>query len=353
MKYIQTQWLQIIIVVVSCGLAFGCGAVSAAETLVIAGWSGDYEKQLRQVGLITAFEMECKCKVEWLAMSSYENYGRLKSQKDNPQTDIALFDDIVQQQAAREGLFATLDRSIVKHLDDIEPRARLAGDTGVGFGYNVVGVFYNRKVFEEKGIPVPTSWNDWFRPELKGRVVMRSITSAYGLYPLLMMNRLAGGDDNNMEPGLRRLRELVPNVLDFPGNSGKQNQLMLSGDGWLSATGTGDFIELRKKGAPLNFVIPKEGTIGILETVNVVKGAPHPKLAQMFVNALTTPSGQHRMAVALSWMPVSTKVPIDDEIRNNLPLDPAKPLKLVPIDFQAVMTNRGAWTEQFNKDIAK
>ena len=352
MNYRHKPWRASFVAATLLTFAVGAGTAHATETLVIAGWGGYYEPGLREVGFLPEFEKKFDVKVSWLSMSSYQNYGRIKAQRDNPQVDIALIDDIVQEQAAREGLFAPLDPSIVKYLDDIEDRARMPDDVGVGFGYNITAVYYNEKVFAEKGFAPPTTWADFYRPELKGRIILRHITSGYGLYPMLMLARLKGGSEHDIEPGFEAMKELAPSVITFPTSGGKTRQFMLQGDAWMSVTGMGEFQTLIEKGAPLKFVIPEEGTIAIIETVNVVKGAPHPRLAQEFVNALISPEGQYKMALALKWRPTSMKVPVDDTIKAALPVDPTGSLNLVSIDFQQIMKDRETWTERFNKEVA-
>jgi putative spermidine/putrescine transport system substrate-binding protein len=354
MRTRQGRWLSTGIAAAVFVLAIGSQASLAAETLVIAGWGGPYEPELRKNGIIPEFEKKHNVKVSWLSMSSYQNYGRIKSQRANPQVDIALLDRIVQTQAAKEGLFEKLDPSIVTSLPDIKPSSRLSGDVGVGFGILVTGMYYNHKIFKEKGFAPPTSWLDFYRPELSGRIIMRHITSQYGLYPMLMLNRIAGGDENNIEPGFEQMKKLAPHVMAFPTSGGKTRQFMLTGDAWMSASGATELHDMTvRKGAPLTFFIPKEGAIPILETVNVIKNAPHPKLAQQFVEALINADAQYKIALAWSWVPVHKKVPIDEAIRKAIPIDITKPLNLVSIDFAAAMKDRAEWTERFNKEIAK
>jgi putative spermidine/putrescine transport system substrate-binding protein len=147
------------------------------------------------------------------------------------------------------------------------------------------------------------------------------------------------------------MKELSSYVADFPTSSGKMSQLMLQGDAWIGVNGMSEFQELVEKGAPLKFVIPKEGTIASIETVGVVKNCPHPKLAQHFLNKLISPSGQAQMAYALSWKPLNRKVPITEKIQSRLPIDLTKPANLKKIDFEVIMKNRDAWTERFNKEV--
>lgn len=325
--------------------------VNGAEQLVVAGWGGLYEPNLRKA-FIPEFESKFNVKVVWVNGTSFEHYGKIKAQRSNPQIDIALLDEPVLAPARKEGLIAPLDPKIVTHLADMKKIALIENNEGVGFSYFFSGIVYNEKIFKEKGFPAPTSWNDLFRPEYKGRVVLRHITSGYGLYPMIMLAKMNGGSEANIEPGFKKMRELAPSVIEFATSNSAMGQLMLREDAWIGVSGPPEVKELMRRGAPLRLVVPKEGTIPIVETISVVKGAPHAKLAQEFVNATLSPRGQAQWTIATSLAPLNTKVPIDDQLREALPYDPAETFKVETIDFDLVAKNRPAWTERWNKEIA-
>jgi putative spermidine/putrescine transport system substrate-binding protein len=346
----KTMWSLYAAVAVILGPFLSAGD-ARAESLIIYGWVGPNEAAFRKE-FFPAFEKKYGAKIEYLSASSFLNYGRLKSERNNPQADVAMFDDIILDQARKDGLLQPLDKSIVTHLGDIAPEARFKDDMGVGVGYNIVSVYYNTKIFQEKGFASIDSWNDLFRPELKGRVVIRNITSSYGLFALLMLARANGGSDTNVEPGFVKMKELSPSVISFPTGHGPLAQMTLQGDAWVGVTGLGEMQDFLDKKASLKFVIPKEGAIAMVEGAGVVKGAPHPKLAQQFINELTSEEGQRMMAVSQSWMPTNKKTPIDESIKSRIPLDFDKPINVKVVDFDAVMENRANWNERFSKDIA-
>ena len=145
------------------GLFIGNGKASS-ETLVIYGWVGPNEAGFRKE-FFPYFEKKYNAKIEYLSASSFLNYGKLKAERNNPQADVALFDDMILDQARKDDLLQPLDTSIVQNLGDINPDARFKDNMGVGIGYNVVSMYYNTKVFQEKGLAPVASWN---RPSSSG-----------------------------------------------------------------------------------------------------------------------------------------------------------------------------------------
>ncbi|MSO93096.1 MAG: ABC transporter substrate-binding protein [Rhodospirillales bacterium] len=326
-------------------------SASAQQTFVIAGFGGPNEAIMRKT-LIPEFEKANNVKVEWLPASSTQNHGRIKAQKANPQVDVILLDYMVQVLASKEDLLAPLDPKLVPNLADIRKEGRLDGDKGVGFGINYVVMVYNSKIFKDKKIPEPTSWNDLLNPAAKGRVSVRHITSSYGLVPMIMLAYMNGGSEKSIEPGFNKFKELAPNVLEFSTTGGQSEQFMISGDAWLAAMGADNAMAVMAKNPDLKTVIPKEGTIYMLTTANVVKGAPKAELAQKFVNAMLTPKGQQQVANAFMYMPTSTKVSGND-VKQYLPYDPSVKFKETIIDDLYVSQNREAWVEKFNKEVLK
>lgn len=319
-------------------LLFGSTAAQS-QTLVIYGWVGPNEAGFRKE-FFPSFEKKYGVKIEYLSASSFLNYGKLKAERNNPQADIAMLDDMILDQARKDDLLQPLDTSIIKNLDDIKPDARFKDNMGVGVGYNVVSMYYNTKVLEEKGIAPPASWNDLLRPEFKGRAVIRNITSSYGLYALLMLARANGGSDTDPEPGFVKMKEMASNVISFPTSHGPLAQMTLQGEAWVGVTGLGEAQEFVDKKAPIKFFIPKEGAIAMVEAAGVVKGAPNAKLAQQFIAELMSPEGQRMMASSQSWVPTNKKAVVDDSVKSRIPLDFDRPMDLKVVNFDAVVANR-------------
>ncbi|SDD84388.1 hypothetical protein SAMN05216345_11813 [Cupriavidus sp. YR651] len=54
-----------------------------------------------------------------------------------------------------------------------------------------------------EGLAPPTSWQDLADPKHTNKVVLQSIpSSTFGLHGFLMLNRIKGGNESNVEPGL-------------------------------------------------------------------------------------------------------------------------------------------------------
>ena len=336
--------------VMAAGLASPSIGKAQTRSLVVAGWGSNYEASLRG-RLIPAFEKEHNCRVSWVAGSSFDNIGRVRAQKANPQIDVCLIDDWSQLVGRQEGLFTHLDPSVVKELANVVDLARMPENLGTGFSMSTVGIVYNEKIFSEKNLPAPKSWTDLARPDFKDRIVMRPLSSGYTLTLLVALARINGGGERDIDPGFKAFAGLRGNILEFPPSAGAMTTLLLKGDAWLGVIGNSEASELIRRKAPVKYIIPDEGTHPTMETINIIKGGPNPELAQLFVNEVLKPEGQADWTRGTASQPVNRRVNLAD-LKEHIPYDTTKPIKPLNIDMAFVAAQRPAWVDRFNREIA-
>src|SRR5581483_2059003 len=254
----------------------------------------------------------CNCHITYMPGASTDTNAKLQAQKAHPQIDVAIVDAGPQAQAASLGLLAPLDPKIVTNLKDVYPVAKLPGDVGVAIGLVAIGLSYNTKVFADNHWPAMTSWHDLERPELKGKLVLPSITQTYGIMLLIMEARLNGGSESNIEPGFAAMKKIAPYAVNFDKTADVSNYF-LQGQADATVWGNSRTNTLRATGFPIQFVYPKEGAGALLATANLVKGAPNATLAQQFINYLLEPEVQVANAKTVFFGPTNgrTKIPPD------------------------------------------
>ncbi|MGP3937113.1 ABC transporter substrate-binding protein [Nonomuraea sp. KM88] len=321
---------------------------AAPGTLVIAGYGGSYEEAFKQ-SVIPGFEKACSCKVTYVAGSSTDTVAKLKAQKDAPQIDVALIDDGVQNQAVEAGLLAKLDPKTVTNLPKVIDIARLPGDVGVGFSLNATGLAYNTDYYAKNGLPAPERLADLADPKLKGKLVMPSITQTYGLGALLMAAKVAGGSEQDIAPGFAGVKKVAANAVTFDTTADVSNYF-LQGQAVATVWGNSRVQTLAKKGFPIKFVYPEEGALPLIATVNVVNKAPHPDLAQKFVNTLLDPSAQQAMAASNFNGPAVEGVTLDPALAEKV-VGQERAADLRKLDWATINKSRSAWTDRWNKEI--
>jgi putative spermidine/putrescine transport system substrate-binding protein len=198
----------------------------------------------------------------------------------------------------------------------------------------------------------PTSWDDLWRPEYKGRVGITSLASTLGLAFLLDVNRLAGGNENDMAPGFAKLRTLLPNLAAVSANFGAHGALFQQGEIDIGVQNFNFAEQLKAKGVPIEFVRPSTGTPAWKTSMHVVRGAVQPDLATLFIDSQITASVQAAMEQS-PWdvIPTNRNVPFGGLVASVIAKDAAGLKDMVFFDWAAVNRHRAAWTQQFNREI--
>lgn len=338
-------------VLFAAGLAWlsAAGPAAAQGSFFVAGYGGSFEQTMRKE-VIPAFERRHNVRVDYVAGNSTDTLAKLQAQRANQQIDVAIVDDGPMFMAIQLGFCAPIADL---PEGDILPAARFPGDRAVGIGIVGTGFMYNTQVFREKGWEPPRSWADLGDPKYRRLLVVPPINNTYGLHTLVMMARLNGGGERNIEPGFRAMREKVnPNVLAYEPSPGKMTELFQSGQAAIAVWGTGRVAAFAATGFPVDFVYPKEGTPTLLSAVcPIAKPNPSP-LAHEFVRALVQPELQAVLAREYGYGPVNRTTPIGAAA---MPMAPVgeRAERLINLDWDVMNGNRDAWTRRWNREVER
>lgn len=336
-KYIK-MWKIVILVVITIS-AF-CLIVQAAEKpkeLFVSTFGGDYLNNMK-VNL-PAFEKEYNCKVTFVEGSGAEAHIRAR----NKEVDVVLSDQMYSARGVIEGLYEELDEKSIPNLKDLYDSARMS-KYYVAVDIGVHAIAYNPKFVEK-----PTSWLDLWKPEYKDKVSMRSFRAeSIGL--LVLMAKLNGGDERNIDPGFKKMAELSKNNIPIWFDSHPQSlTLMKEGEIWLELTTDGRALEMKDEGADVEFAIPEEGGFMMVSTISVIKGRPNIELAKAFVNWKLSYDPQ--LTMTSLYAPTNKTVKIPSNIRKLYSHDPKIVEKLINVDWEYIVTKLDEWLERWNKEV--
>lgn len=330
-------------------LAAAPSVVSAQQkTLYVAGYGGLFEKTIREE-VIPAFEKENGVRVEYVAGNSTDTLARLQAQKGNQQIDVAIVDDGPMYQALQLGFCGKLDGLQA----DVYDAARINDDRAVAIGIVATGIMYNAKVFAEKGWAPPTSWNDLKDPKYQKQVVIPPINNTYGLEALIMLAKMNGGSEANVDPGFKIFRnDINPNVLAYEPSPGKMTELFQSGQAVVAVWGTGRVQSFANTGFPVEFVYPKEGAATLLTTACPIAKPNASPLASSFIKLLLDPKIQLLMLKVYGDGPVLKSVVVPPELGRMAPIGD-RAAKLYAPDWTVINDRREEWTKRWNREVER
>jgi iron(III) transport system substrate-binding protein len=150
----------------------------------------------------------------------------------------------------------------------------------------MAGIVYNPKVVPPE--KAPAEWIDTLNPQWTGAISVKSSNS--GLQHIawdLLKKRL--GDDF-----WTKFATLQPKAFD---SYVQQFDRIVNGDDKIAVTAQySGYLAYKQKGAPLEFVPPKSGLPAGPEIWGVVKEAPHPEAARLFLDWFLSEKGQRIQA---------------------------------------------------------
>ncbi|MDP9905556.1 extracellular solute-binding protein [Arthrobacter bambusae] len=285
------------------------------------------------------------------ARTSAESLAALRADKNNPSVDVSLLDLAVARTANAEGIFQALDPAAVPNLKDLDPKARINGDFGAGVTFDSVALMYNTKAVKS----APESWNAlWEDPAANGKTAIigpPDLTSTVGL--TVITTQMEGGDyKKSVDQGIAKLAKLSSRVETWNPQPDPytmvQNGSASYGVGWNARS---QLFADQSNGA-MKAVLPKEGTVLQVNTLNQVKRSPNPKAAAAFINYALGTEAQGSFAKLMAYAPTNTKVQLPADLLAKIPAaDPAKSSRVIPLDWDVVVKQRDSWATRLKTEV--
>jgi spermidine/putrescine-binding protein len=276
----------------------------------------------------------------------------IMAQRARPQWDLIHSSQGRAGQLGAMGLYRSWNAERIPNLNQIHPLFRhefLAGKCHTPYGLCV-----NTSKIKQ---PVD-SWLALWDPAYKGRIAFPA-WSWIGDEVFMAINIALGGDSKNIDPGIRKFKELFQqNGCKVANNVEHTRQLLDAQEIWLCPFFDARTAQAAAAGTPVEFVIPKEGGISWIWNTALIANRPNDSqlLAEKFVD--TTLDAQRQIEFArLTGYP-----PTNMEAMKNLPPDLQKlrlsddQVKLLnqlqaKVDYVTVFANRDQYAERWNKEV--
>jgi len=348
-KVIQRVWSVAVTVVILWSSYLATGAAPSRE-LVVNAYGGEYEAIIKST-IIEPFERKYGVRVIYDGTGSASaDFARIRATRGDPGWDVVVMTAPESLLGCQLGLLERLGEDRVPNQRFIFHEARkAAGPCGAVQELQYMSLFYNTK----RVVPPPTSWRVLWDPKYKGRVIVPDIGNILAVYLLFMAAYMNGGDQYNLDPGWAQIPSLRDNALAVIESSSDMVPYFEREQAWLLPYWDGRAHYYKNKGLPMDFLIPKEGSILLVNTLNVPIGAKSKDLAYEFVNFWLSREMQEKWALAytVGTARVDLKLPDEHRRRHVTSLEQFKVLKFP--DFLYIAQKRSEWAERWKRIMVR
>lgn len=365
MKRMQKIIAAIVVAIMFAAIVTGCGSSSSAPAAKPEqSASGETTKDFKGAELVVAtwgftaasvkelskgFEEKYNCKVVIDETSgNSDRLNKITAQKNSPEIDVALMTDIFAALGNEKGLFEKIDPKVVTNINNLYDFAK--NSDGFGPSYSVVryGIIYDADTVKEP----PKSYKDLFNGKYNGQISLPDMASTAGPYLLATLAEKSGGSATNVDPGFEVLKANKDNVKQWYLASSDVQKAFSTGEIGVSVFMDMNMPSLKKAGLNVKWVDPEEGDFSAAATVNVIKNSKNPELAQLFVNYLLSDEVQNQIADKLNEAPTNKNAKMSDEKKEYLAYGEKAMNSLKKFDWKYINSNKAAWIEKFQKEVA-
>ncbi|WP_286293766.1 ABC transporter substrate-binding protein [Aminobacter sp. SS-2016] len=325
-----------ILTAIAVTLATTMTAHAQPRELVVAAFGGAYTDALKKN--IATFEKENDATVTFVPASGADGLAKAMAKE----VDVIHADMAWAYRGEAQGAFEKLDPAVVTNLANLFPKARFS-DYGVVTNFGQYGIAYNPTLVN----PAPASWLDLWKPEYEDQVTTAGFDAA-NVELLVLMAKLNGGSEDNIDPGFAKVAELSKHVTVFYNQHAQLLDLFRNEEVAMARWLRGRVDWANKQGVALKFAVPSEGAIGLVSTVHVVKDRPNKDLAMKFVNYVLSETSQKTYAGDLGYTPARAgldlagiDVPYGEDVVNALLIS----------DWKKIVPQMDAWKERWEKEI--
>jgi spermidine/putrescine transport system substrate-binding protein len=273
-------------VVATAGMALFPGASRAAAKITVLNWHGygtDEAWALKKFTEKTGIEV-----VHDYFSSEAEMLTKMRT---NPGVyDVVLINSARNQQAAGEGLLAPIDLSKVKNAAGLSPELREHANLKTnGKVYGVAWVWGITALATREGSPKPDSYAALADPTYKKVALFDDAVTGIAIGALL-----SGQDMNNpkdLAVVTEKLKAIKPNLHSLWSSEDQWNKAFAAKEFDLSVFWSGASVRSKRNSKlPVEFVVPKEGGIGWLDTLTVPATSKNPDAALAFIDYMIDPT---------------------------------------------------------------
>lgn len=273
--------------------------------------------------------------------------GALRTQRTSPQADVAIMDATTAAIACKEGLLEPIAPELKPVLDELDPQARAAGECGPGVTFDHLVIAYDAALVT----PPPTSVRAMLDPRWRGKVSLQGPPNIQAIALTAILAHADTGDWRNADGAFRLLKALAPQVQTFEPQPDPYTLILNGTVAFATSWNARAQLYSSRSGGRLGVMVPSEGTVVQINTINLVKGAPNRNAGLAFIRHALSAPPQKAFAESMFYGPTNTSTQVSEEVVARTAAAPVNKARVIPMDWNEAIKLREAWTQRWRRDV--
>ena len=199
----------------------------------------------------------------------------------------------------------------------------------VPYTWGTVGILYNTRLIEEKGLPVPARWEDLWNPAYEGEILMQdSVRDAFMVSLKSLGYSMNTCDESELQEAKKKLIDQKPLVQAYVIDQARDK--MIGGEAAIGVVYSGEMLYIQEEVAAqeldysLEYIIPEEGTNLWIDSWVIPANARNKENAEKWINFLCRPDIALKNFEYITYSTPNTGAfeLLDEELQNNKALFP-------------------------------
>lgn len=335
----KTRLLGALLVVAMLAAAVVPVFAQSTPSGTIVAYAGHQEEWAR----LTVQEFQKKypnVKVEFIRLSGGQALARIRAERHRPQASVWWGGPADSFMAAKaEGLLEAYVSPEARHID---AQFKDAEGYWTGFYVGVLGFTLNDREFARLKLQKPRSWADLLDPAYRDLIVMAHPGTSGTAYTVLATLVQLMGENEAFD----YLKQLHKNVQQYPTSGSAAGRMAGLGEVAIGIDFGHAVPQLAEQGFPVSGAYPAEGTGYEVGAIALLKDAPNPELAKLFIDFVLSKEGQELGAKAGAYQLLTNQTAKSPDVA--IPLDQAT---LIDYDFEWAGENRDRLVERWNREV--
>ena len=282
--------------------------------------------------------------IQWLDMGSQEIIDRIRTEKENPLSDLWWgAPATIFMRAEKLDLLETYKPT---WSENVGTDSKSNTDKWYGTFLTPQVIAFNEKTLTNEN--APKEWNDLITPQWKDKIVIRN-PMASGTMRVIFCAMIANSikTTGSDAAGFEWLRKLDENTSVYAADP-TQMYIKLAGNDAVTLWNMPDII-LQKNlyQYPFGYNFPEAGTVVLTDGIAIVKGAKNPEAAKKFYEFVTSQKSLILQAEKFYRIPARSDIPKDKLPKWITDAD----YKSMDLNWELISENENDWLKRWDSEI--